>query len=889
MFINTADYLLKNKMVEASRYLAIIFALVLFISLASAGFDVGDLSHSIQEIYGKGDYIKGWVNISFTDAASDSLFEYSDNSVRLIDLLNENPDYDYSCNPLDCLTDYGASNGETTKNFNLNAGNSEIFGLKFTGNIVSVNSISFDVQSNASSSCFNQLKIDFLDDGSIEAQNNKTSVDVCSTKNYGCFDSGQSTEEPILSTVPYCQKIELLESPGFLVGAWIKNVSGSSETLTMELYKNDGLSVGTCELPQTTSSGSEVSCEIDHVVTDKENYYVCINASSGEEYKIRANSNPSDGCGLYGIPPSSNTPGAYEIFAQGKKFDSVGTLEISNSLPYGNTLNVLVQDYLQDRYGIDLNCTGECVVPIRFLSQENQAITIENLNVKYEKTSGLVSEDKFYDLADTPAIINSGYQKLYLDNGNFSVPNSLGDYTFSLDFEGIEVFSEEVSVEDVPIIEFVRPTITASAYPTPFEVGIDSSSEIMFYDWDFGDNGTARTSENKTTHTYVSTGNYILTIDVRDSEGLSASRTFQIEVGLPDEVINSTLKNFQNGLENVKTQIAGQDLFSQKSLNSTLRISFVEEEIKNLETNFSLATSEEEYNQILSRLLELDVPESVTKSRSSADFITFFPEADNIDVDVLQIIGGGDFDKDKRDRYVDSILIWNHENLETKINFKEFSAEYESSIKPVLRVFELRLEEIGDAGPNPYLIIEDLDGLKFDKSYLEKEESGYVYISLDDFPVTIKFSTTEDIDFVDLPAFVAPPVNSLSISEDIITDGDNGTSKWTIFILIILFLALSGLITYIVLQQWYKKKYEDYLFRNRTDLYNMVTYVNNAKKRGLKREEIADNLRKSGWNSEKVRYVMKKYAGKRTGMFEIPVTNILEKIKKKDNSKKYSK
>ena len=876
-------------MVVSSKYLAIVFALVLFVSLASAGFNIGDESHSIEKIYGKGDYVRGWVNMSFADAASDSLFEYSDDSVRLMDLLNENSGYDYTCNPLDCLTDYGTSNGETTKNFNLNAGDSKIFGFKFTGNVVNINSISFDVKSDAPASCSNQLKIDFLDDRSIEAQNNKTSVDICSTKNYGCFNDDQSTEEYILSTVPYCQKIEVRESPGFLVGAWIKNVSGSSETLIMELHKNDGLSVGTCELPQTTSEGGEVSCEIDYVATDKEDYYFCVYSSGGGEYKIRGNSNPSESCGLYGPPSySSSTPGAYEIFVQRKKFDSIGTLEITNSLPYGETLNKVVKNYLQEKYGRDMNCSGDCVVPIRFLSQENQAITIENLNVEYEKASGIVTQDKFYDLTGTPAIINSDYQKLYLDNGNFSVPNNLGDYVFSLNFEGAEVFSEEISVEYIPVIEFVRPTVTASAYPTQFVVGIDSSSEITSYDWDFGDNGTARTSKNKTTYTYSSTGNYTLTIDVTDSEGLSASRTFQIKVGLPNEVINNTLKKMQNDVENVKTQILEQDLFSQNSLNSVLNMDFLEQELEDIKTNYQTASSEEEYNSLLTRLLNLNVVKSIARGKSASS-ISFFPEENNIDVDVLQIIGGGSIEAGKEDNYVDSILIWNHENIETKINFNEFSAEYESSLKPILRVFELTLEEVGDAGANSYLIIEDLEGLSFDKSYLEKEESGFVYINLDNFPITIKFSTTENVDFVNLPAFVSPPISRLSISDDIMTEDEDDVSKWNVFVLIIVFLALAGLITYIVLQQWYKKKYETHLFKNRTELYNMVTYVNNAKKRGLKRGEIASNLKRSGWSSEKVRYVMRKYVGKMTGMFEVPVSNILEKIKKKDDSEKYSR
>jgi len=87
----------------------------------------------------------------------------------------------------------------------------------------------------------------------------------------------------------------------------------------------------------------------------------------------------------------------------------------------------------------------------------------------------------------------------------------------------------------------------------------------------------------------------------------------------------------------------------------------------------------------------------------------------------------------------------------------------------------------------------------------------------------------------------------------------------------------------VVLQEWYKKKYENYLFKNKNDLYNMVNYVNNSKKRGLKNKEIADNLKKAKWSSEQVKYVMKKYAGKRTGMFELPLTKLMNKVKKRSD------
>jgi len=109
-------------------------------------------------------------------------------------------------------------------------------------------------------------------------------------------------------------------------------------------------------------------------------------------------------------------------------------------------------------------------------------------------------------------------------------------------------------------------------------------------------------------------------------------------------------------------------------------------------------------------------------------------------------------------------------------------------------------------------------------------------------------------------------------------------SKWTIFGFVLFFIALAGIIIYVVLQQWYKRKYENYLFGgNRNDLYNMVNYVNNALKKGLSNSQIERNLRKAGWKAEKIKYVMKKYAGRRTGMVEIiPIDKILRRSEERN-------
>ena len=75
-----------------------------------------------------------------------------------------------------------------------------------------------------------------------------------------------------------------------------------------------------------------------------------------------------------------------------------------------------------------------------------------------------------------------------------------------------------------------------------------------------------------------------------------------------------------------------------------------------------------------------------------------------------------------------------------------------------------------------------------------------------------------------------------------------------------------GIAVYFILKKWYKEKYENYLFKNKNDLYNMVTFIQSSKQHGKDNQTISRDLRKSGWSNEQVNYVMRKYSGKNTGM-----------------------
>ncbi len=653
-----------KKLVMISLFLLIVLVLT---SVISASFEIGNLSHSIDKQYGPLDYIRGWINISLDNEPANSVFEDSEgNSISLIDLLKKNTDFDYSCIPVNCESGYSASNGESTKSFNLGIGESKIIGFKFNEDITIINSVNFSVESTATQACYNQLEIDVFNDGTTEFGNDKISYSDCSfLKSYGCFNESKNVNEYSIGNYPskHCQRIKLSESPGFKLGAWVKS-NGDTRTLIMTLYNLYGEEIegANCELPANTGE-EEIYCDITYLVTESKDYYVCIYSDEYGSSAIKGYSDTANGCGFYGTGIQSENA-AFKIFAEGKKFADVGTLNINNSLLYGNSLGEEIQDYIIETYG-SLDCSSGCVVPIKFDSKKEQEVTIKDLEIKYDTNLGPTTETNFYDLSENPAIVNADFQELYLNEGNFSVPLDKEDFDFELTLDGKDVISENVSIGNVPIIESLTPTRTASAFPTQFKVIVNSSRNITKYEWNFGNNDTKTTTTNKITYTYNSTGNYELKITITDSSQLSSYKIFNVLVVSPEEIINTTIKKMQEDLSNIKSQIKDFPLFYQESLDLILNTSETEDELKQIQRDFNSASSEEDYNKIMTDLLNLEIPESIIISKS-ADSIPFYPDEDKINLDILKTIGGGSYNTGDEDKYLNSIIAWNQENLETK-------------------------------------------------------------------------------------------------------------------------------------------------------------------------------------------------------------------------------
>jgi PKD repeat protein len=863
--------------------------IVVFVGLISAGFQLGsggEGNYSIEKVYGPEFNLTGWVNVSFDEEFLNStLSDNFGNSITLEEILEINPSYIKTCSTEGCGEDYSLSNGETTKIVDLTPGSSELVGFELAGDIVSINSIVFDVESDgAENSCTSPLKVDVLDDGIIESRSEVLTNDLCSSdeKDYGCFDianPGNVEEFRLISGSTYCQRINLSESPGFRIGAWVKELTASSE-LTMTLYKDDGLEVANCLLPTITSE-QEYGCDVDYA-TSGGDHFVCISSGIGNgDYNIRGEANPVNKCGFFNEPIRTETS-SYQMFAKSKKFGTPGTQNIIDDLGEGIILSAIVEDYLTNRYGTSgglIQCSQGCVVPLNLISGLDQQITLNNLQIDYEKQSGIVTNDKFYDVAKVPAKVSSSFQKLHLNSAGFTLPSEFGNHSFSLSLNGNLIFSEDIEIKNAPVISIIKPTETAVAFPTEFEAKVFSSSNITKYEWDFGDNVSTTTLTEKVTHTYSSVGVYDLQITVTDSRDISSSKNFSINVSSARDLIEDSLASLNLKVEKIKDDISTLDLFHRQGIESVLGLDSIEAKLKAFEKAFNSSTSEENYSAIIINLIKIQLPQGIIKT-VSAPSVSFFDTLENVDMDILKEIDGGSYGS-KESAYRNSVLAWQAQNINIKIDFNEFSDE--ETTNSIVKIFEIEISEKKNINHDYYLVIPNLKNIGFEKN-LQIQEDGYSYVVLNG-DSRVSFYTTEDVDFINLPIFVAPPISRLSVVEDLIIGDERKERSNLIVILVIILVAVLALVVYFIMQEWYKRKYESYLFKNKNDLYNMVNYVNSAKKKGLKKEEIKKNLKKSGWNSERVKFVMKKYAGKRTGMLEIPIGKIIKKVDKNSNNK----
>ncbi|VVB82857.1 PKD domain protein [uncultured archaeon] len=845
-------------MVKVFKKIICLIAIIFFLNFISASFTNGNLSYSIDKIYAPSGVISGWVNISLINEPTNAIFKSSveslEKKINLIDLIrkNSNLGFSYACSPLDCSSDYSTiGTGASSKSAVLNSGESSIFGFKITSlkPVVSVDSFSLKLTSDNAETNTLPLAVDFLNDGSIEWKSNIAS-DNFNDVQYGCYLDSASNSLADLASIPYCEKITLSEAPAVNISAKVVGTA-TDIPFTMSIEDTGGTSKKTCSV--LSSGNGEIGCVPSNFYVNGGDYFVCVKptnpAVDARKYKIAYEQNSP--CGFSGIYSGSYSED-FNIFAKTKKYGPIGTTTFNSA-----TITKEIKDYLSVRYGND--CTKGCIIPIKFMSGiANQKIDLTEPSLAYTAEIS-ATETNMYNFTEMPAKINAPFQKLNLNEIGFSVPANLGNYTYYASLDDINLFSERIRVESAPIIQYVTPLKTAITYPTKFVVGINSTKNISSYRWSFGDGNNATTKTKEVVYAYSTVGDYELTVSAVDAQNRSSSKTFIVKVSPASEIVPVLLQDMSDNIDNLKIQILGFSAFEQKSVNALLKLDDSKKMVLDLQSSISGTTTESDYEAMLGKILNMSIPKLLVKTASSSDLI-YYPQKENIDLNSLTQITQENYDIANEDAYRNAILVWDDENLDTKITYSETSAIYDDYEAPLLKTFDMTFTK--KDSNSPYLVIKDMNNLLFDQDYSLTSGDGYKYTRLNDQGTHIIFSTTDDVDFITLPLFVSPKISDLSLNGNI-PSFQKGLNKWIIFAIIAVIIIVVWLIVWVLIKLWYKRKYENYLFKNRNNLYNLLNYIDGEKKKGLKEREIASKLRKAGWNYEQVSYALKKYSGKK--------------------------
>jgi len=322
-----------------------------------------------------------------------------------------------------------------------------------------------------------------------------------------------------------------------------------------------------------------------------------------------------------------------------------------------------------------------------------------------------------------------------------------------------------------------------------------------------------------------------------------------------NQALNQDLQSFTN----IQNQFGNFPVFTQNALNQSLNLGNISTELSNLQTKNSTASSDNDYINMMNVLLQINLPQSVQQSSNAASF-PFIPLNNTINLDALVGAGGGTYDSTRQNDYLNSILSWDLNNISMTITYNEFSAVYGFSVVPILDVATLNLAESQPIN-NAYLFIKNSGKVYLDKTY--PTTGSYYYVPLTGSAQTVQFATTQLFSPDQLPAFIAPSLSQISLTQQSASTSNNNN---LILIVVIGTIAVIGVVSYILIGKWYQRRYESYLFKDRNDLYNIINYIHASKNKGLKGIEIEKNLRKSKWTAEQISYVMKRYAGKKVGI-----------------------
>ena len=873
---------------EKKVWFGVLILLILaFLPIVNAGFNYAN--NNIAKSYSGGDKIKGKINISFQKEPVNSILNSNfEGEITLIELLKKNSFSevkDYNCSTINCASQYIAKN--QINDISLEPGERKIFGFKLSGRDIEIKSAKFSLSGNSAATCYGQFLIDTLDKNETYIQNYKYVGVPCGNRQYGCFDNSvENYDLATITSTPYCEKIKLVPAPAFQVGAKIKNSTQGSTNIKMQIYSNEWDELGKCNLPKHSQETEELKCIINFSNINIKEYYICVSSDTSKDYRIRSEQE-GEICGNSDID-FNNYARDYEIFADALQFDTpnIEINETTFNKISGKRFAEYLDDYVSEKYDRACPIDG-CIIPFEIIPEKMENLVISNAEIQYNAAgaSGL-SNSKIYLVEKTDSTIDSKYLDIELEHSGIKIPLGSRERKLALSLGGKMILPEPLDIKVSQSFEF-------DISQKFFLVGIDykieaiTTEKIIASSWKFGDEKITNSLSKKISHKYLEEKEYLMEVELTREDGVKSSRVFKVRAGDAKTSSKAIVEQYDARIKDINSQIKNYSACLSKEIEDVLNISQLIDSLKKIKESYdysemadSLNRTNESHNysEMLISLLKLKIPYSISTSESAKSSLSVV--LGRINTDIIENISGEEFEEVDEEELRLRIINWTKENYDSEIKYDVISVYYEDKKEDIFTYFKIKLTPKNDEIEDSNLILNyPKEEIIFIKDYGETSSGDGTVITVPG-NLEVEFLLPGKIELSELGIYVSPNINNLGVLGEIKKHVEESRFKSASWLIALVFF--STFVVYIILQEWYKRRYESYLFKNRDDLYNIVNFIYNSRIAKIEDRDIRKKLLGTNWSGERITYAFKKIDGRRTGMFEIPIFKFIENRKVKE-------
>ena len=512
-------------------------------------------------------------------------------------------------------------------------------------------------------------------------------------------------------------------------------------------------------------------------------------------------------------------------------------------------------------------------------------INLLNHKIIFSTQRNVGESDQLYNLKEQDASISANNLTIDLEDLGIRLDNT-GTQTISIYVGNNSLLNSQIQINvskgfDIDLV----PKLVFVSWPTAFS--IKTNEAVGQVNWNFGDGSGDQVSNKDLTHTYTRPGMYNVIVTL-SSKGITMTKEFPVSVGYLNQSILIIKNTTENKISSIKNFTSSLPEKVRIRLDERLNISNNEEEYARYLVLLASSTNDSEKVEILNNIVGLNIPDFVGFDKT--EIAPLAEGFNSINTEYIENISDISVTEDKRDELRNNIIYWNNQNYDSQITKREVVMNNNGNVETIGNFYYLALNKKGNSNIYSYLIIDyPKDEIIFLQDYspssLVNEGSSATYIVANEIN-NLDFFIEDEIDIKNGIIYISPLLNELGNYSQIEEVKTPLPIWWLIFWIAILFLVF--FVVYILLQEWYKKNYEIYLFKNKDDLYNLLTFLANSRQVGIGDSDIKKKLSSMRWNSEQINYVFKVIDGKRTGMWEIPIFRMKEQHKIKQEIAKRS-